>query len=33
MIVGSLMTGDAECESLAAAVESFLSERADLLRG
>ncbi len=33
MIVGSLVTGDAECESLAAAVESFLSERPDLLRG
>jgi glutamate-1-semialdehyde 2,1-aminomutase len=32
MIVGSLMTGDPECESVAAAVESFLSERADLLR-
>ena len=33
MIVGSLVTGDAECVGLAAAVESFLSERADLLRG
>ena len=33
MIVGSLVTGDAECEGLAAAVESFLSDRAELLRG
>ena len=33
MIVGSLVTGEAECEGLAAAVDSFLAERADLLRG
>jgi glutamate-1-semialdehyde 2,1-aminomutase len=32
-IVGSLVTGEAECKSLAAAVAAFLSERADLLRG
>jgi glutamate-1-semialdehyde 2,1-aminomutase len=32
-IVGSLATGDAECEALAAAVSEFLAERADLLRG
>ena len=31
MIVGSLVTGEAECEKLAAAVESFLRERANLL--
>jgi glutamate-1-semialdehyde 2,1-aminomutase len=32
MIVGSLVTGDAECEGLAAAVDSFVSEKAELLR-
>ena len=32
MIVGSLVTGDAECESLMAAIGTFLEERADLLR-
>jgi glutamate-1-semialdehyde 2,1-aminomutase len=32
MIVGSLVTGEAECEGLAAAIESFLEERAELLR-
>jgi glutamate-1-semialdehyde 2,1-aminomutase len=32
-IVGSLVTGEAECDGLAAAIESFLTDRADLLRG
>ena len=32
MIVGSLVTGEAECEGLVAAIDSFLEERADLLR-
>ncbi len=32
MIVGSLVTGDPECEGLMAAVEGFLEERTDLLR-
>ncbi len=32
MIVGSLVTGDAECEGLAEAIGAFLEERADLLR-
>jgi glutamate-1-semialdehyde 2,1-aminomutase len=32
MIVGSLVTGEKECEGLFGAVQSFLSERKDLLR-
>jgi glutamate-1-semialdehyde 2,1-aminomutase len=32
-IVGSLMTGEAECEGLLTAVDSFLEERVGLLRG
>ncbi len=32
MIAGSLATGEAECEGLLAAVDSFVAERADLLR-
>jgi glutamate-1-semialdehyde 2,1-aminomutase len=32
MIVGSLVLGEAECDGLARAIESFLEERAELLR-
>jgi glutamate-1-semialdehyde 2,1-aminomutase len=32
MIVGSLVTGETECEGVVAAIDSFLEERADLLR-
>jgi glutamate-1-semialdehyde 2,1-aminomutase len=33
MIVGSLATGEEECDGLFGAVQSFVSERKDLLRG
>ncbi len=33
MIVGSLVTGDAECDALMSAIDLFLEERTDLLRG